>query len=80
MGLSTIHTVHEASSWVNLRRNRLGETSTNATKSRKVFRDSSFMDLDIPTWVDDYNHNINAVDLANQHQQPYNTQRIAYYT
>jgi hypothetical protein len=38
------------------------------------------MILDILRWVDDYNHNMNAVDLANQHQQPYDTQRIAYCT
>ena len=36
--------------------------------------------LDILTWVDDYNHNMNSVDLANQHRQPYDTQRIAYHT
>jgi len=67
LGLSTIHTVHEASSWVELKRNRLGPTSTNATITRKVFGDSTFMILDILTWVNDYNHNMNAVDLANQH-------------
>ena len=80
LGLSTIHTVHEASSWVKSKRNRLGPTSTNAIITRKVFGSSPFMILDIPTWVDNYNYNINAVDLANQHQQPYNTQRIAYQT
>jgi hypothetical protein len=38
------------------------------------------MDLNIPTWVDDYNHNMNSVDLANQFRQPYDTQKIAYRT
>jgi len=38
------------------------------------------MPLEIPTWVDDYNHNMNSVDLANQHRQPYDTQQIAYRT
>jgi len=38
------------------------------------------MILDIPAWVNDYNHNMNAIDLANQHHQPYDTQRIAYCT
>ena len=67
LGLSTIHTVHEASSWVNSRRNRPGPTSTNAAITGKVFGDSPFMILDILTWVDNYNHNMNGVDLANQH-------------
>jgi len=80
LGLSTIHTVYEASSWVNLSRNRLGPTSTNATITRKVFGDCPFRILQILTWVDDYNYNMNSVDLANQHRQPYDTQRIAYRT
>lgn len=37
------------------------------------------MDLEILTRVDDYNH-MNSVDLANQHRQPHDTQRIAYRT
>jgi len=80
LGLSTVYTVHKASSWVTLKRNRLSATSTNATITRKVFEDSPFMLLNILTWVDDYNHNMNAVDLANQHRQPYDTQQIAYCT
>ena len=36
------------------------------------------MELDIPVWVDDYNHNMNSVDLANQFRQAYDTQQIAY--
>jgi hypothetical protein len=74
LGLSTIHTVHEGSSWVNLKRNCPGPTSTNAAITRKAFGDAAFMILDILSWVDDYNHNMNAVDLANQHRQPYDTQ------
>jgi hypothetical protein len=80
LGLSTVHTVHKASSWVTSKRNRPSETSTNATVVREVFGDLPFMDLDIPAFINDYNHNMNSVDLANQHRQPYNTQRIAYRT
>jgi hypothetical protein len=65
---------------VKSKRSRLGLTSTNAAITRKVFGSSLFMILDIPAWVDDYNYNMNAVDLANQHRQPYNTQRMAYRT
>jgi hypothetical protein len=67
LGLSTIHTVHKASSWGNLKRNRPGSTSTNAAITGKFFGDSAFMILDILSWVNNYNHNMNAVDLANQH-------------
>jgi hypothetical protein len=80
LGLSTIHTVHKASSWVNSKRNRPGPTSTNAAITKKVFGDCLFRILQIPTWINDYNHNINSVNLANQHRQPYDTQRIAYRT
>jgi hypothetical protein len=73
LGLSTIHIVHEASSWINRKCNHLGSTSTNVAITRKVFGDLAFMILDIPTWINDYNHNMNAIDLANQHRQPYDT-------
>jgi hypothetical protein len=80
LGLSTVHTVHQASSWVTSKRNRPSETSTNANITREVFGDLPFMDLDIPTFINDYNHNMNSVDLANQHRQSYDTQRIAFRT
>ena len=63
-----------------MKRNRPLETSTNANITREVFGDLPFMDLDIPTFINDYNHNMNSVDLANQHRQPYDTQRIAFRT
>jgi hypothetical protein len=80
LGLSTVHTVHQASSWVTSKRNRPSETSTNANITREIFEDLPFMLLDIPTFIDGYNHNMNSVDLANQHRQPYDTQRIAFCT
>ena len=78
LGLSTIHTVHEASSQVTRFRKRPQTTSTNAVTARKVFGDLSRKELDIPTFIDDYNHNMNGVDLANQFRQVYDTQRISY--
>ena len=36
------------------------------------------MKLDISVWVDDYNHNMNSVDLVNQFHEAYNTQQIMY--
>jgi hypothetical protein len=62
------------------KRSRLATTSTNASITYKVFGELAYMLLEILTWVDDYNHNMNSVDLANQLRQPYNTQQIAYHT
>jgi hypothetical protein len=80
LGLSTVHTVHEASSYVMSKRSRPTTTSTNASITRKVFGEFAYMLLEILTWVGDYNHNMNSVDLANQFRQPYDTQQIAYRT
>ena len=64
--LSTIYTVHEASSQITCSRKWPQTTSTNTTTARKVFGDLPRRELDIPTFIDDYNHNMNGVDLANQ--------------
>ena len=72
LGLSTVHTVHKVSSYVKSKHNYPTETSTNANITRKVFGVLPFMLLDILTWVDDYNHYMNSVDLANQFWQAYN--------
>jgi len=73
LGLSIVHIVHEVSSYIKSKRNRPTKTSTNAYITRKVFGDSSSIDLDIPTWVNDYNYHMNSVDLANQFRQAYET-------
>jgi hypothetical protein len=80
LGLSIVHTVHKALSYVMSKRNRPAATSTNASITQKVFGEFAYMLLEILTWVDDYNHNMNSVDLANQFQQSYDTQQIAYCT
>jgi hypothetical protein len=74
LGLSTVHTVHEASSYVMSKRSCPATTSTNASITRKVFGEFAYMLLEILTWVDDYNYNMNSVDLANQFRQSYDTQ------
>jgi transposase IS4-like protein len=77
-GLSTIHTIHEASSWVKRERRRPNTTSMNATTARAIFGDLPRLEIDILTWVDDYNHHMGSVDLANQLRAAYHTQKIAY--
>jgi hypothetical protein len=41
-------------------------TTTNAAIVKQVFGDSECKALFIPTVVDDYNHDMNGVDLADQ--------------
>src|ERR1700716_269373 len=60
LGLSIVHIVHQASSWVTSKCNHPLETSTNASKTRAVFGDSPFILLGIPTFINDYNHNMNS--------------------
>jgi hypothetical protein len=52
LGLSTVHTVHEASSYVMSKRSCPAATSTNASIKQKVFREFAYMLLEILTWVD----------------------------
>jgi hypothetical protein len=61
-------------------RSRPPATSTNATTARKVFGGLAQMELEIPCFINDYNHHMNSVDLANQFRQVYDTQQIAYRT
>jgi len=78
LGLTTVHTVDRAEDEVTRWRRRPAKTSTNAATARKVFGDLARVELDIPVFIDDYNGNMNGVDLANQHREAYDTQRIAY--
>jgi len=40
-----------------------------------VFKDQYTKELPIPCFIDDYNHNIRGVDLANQFRESYETHR-----
>ena len=66
LALSNVHTVHTAKDWRDRVRKRPAKTSTNAALVRKVFEDYSVLVLSIPSFIDDYNHFIGGVDLANQ--------------
>src|SRR4051812_4393528 len=47
---------------------------------RKIFGEIARMELEIPCFINDYNHHMNSVDLANQFREAYDTQQIAYRT
>jgi hypothetical protein len=78
--LSIIHTIYRAEDYIFRIRKRSTETSTNAKNARKPFGDQTQKDLEIPLYINDYNHNMNGVDLANQLRQAYEIQRIGYRT
>jgi hypothetical protein len=56
------------------------KTSTNGVLIRKVFRDLAQMELQIPSFINNYNHFINSVDLTNQFQEVYKLHRITLCT
>ena len=57
-------------------RRKPAKTSTNASSSRKVFaRDEYTKDLEIPSFIDLYNHHMDGVDQQDQLRSYYNTQR-----
>ena len=80
LALSTVHTIHRVKDQILRIRKRPAETSTNAKNARKPFGNQSQKELEIPLYIDDYNHNMNGVDLANQLRQAYEIQRIGYRT
>jgi len=71
LALSTIHTVHTAEDFVLRERKRPAKTSTSGRIVRAVFGDQPTKELGIPTFIDDYNHNMGGVDIANQLRESY---------
>ncbi|CAG8826567.1 19583_t:CDS:1, partial [Cetraspora pellucida] len=64
--LTTIHEITRNENRVERVRRRLRETSTNVTKVRAVFGTASKKALPIPCIIDDYNHHMGGVDIADQ--------------
>ncbi|CAG8594768.1 12855_t:CDS:2, partial [Ambispora leptoticha] len=75
--LSTIHGLVGEEWEVIQERRRPRQTSTNAAKVREMFGSESKKRLKIFKIVDDYNHYMNSVDLADQLRSYYNTQKIS---
>ena len=72
--LSTIHPWNETTLTT---RRKPRTTSSNATMVRRVFRDQERMPCYIPSVIDDYNHHMNGVDLADQRRATYTTHQRA---
>jgi hypothetical protein len=72
--LSTIHQINGDENRIERVRRRPRETSTNATKVRAIFGSASKKSLPIPIVIDDYNHFMGGVDIADQLRGYYNTQ------
>ena len=70
--MSTIFTGRET---VIRNQRRPAKTATNAKTSREVFGDQSTKDLEIPAFIDDYNHYMGAADQADQLRSYYTALR-----
>ncbi len=73
LALSTIHFPLDI---VERLRKRPRKTSINAGIVLKVFGGDVIKKLPIPTFIDDYNHHMNGVDIANQMRASYTTHRF----
>jgi hypothetical protein len=66
LGLTTAHSLHRPKEDTIIRdRKRPKLTSINARITHLIFRDLPRKQLPIPRVINDYNHHINSVDLAN---------------
>jgi hypothetical protein len=74
----TLSTLHSADSFVPCKRKRPGKISTNASIARRIFGNEVTKELDIPIFINDYNHYMNGVDLANQYRASYEAHLKGY--
>lgn len=73
--LTNVYTVHKVQDLKTKVRKRPSKTSTNSHIVQAIFREESTKELLIPSFIDDYNHYIGGVDLANQYRESYKTYR-----
>ncbi|EDN09501.1 predicted protein [Histoplasma mississippiense (nom. inval.)] len=64
---------HKPDSFIERIRKRPGINSTNGSQIRRLFGDKFEQAMEIPTIIDDYNHYMNGIDLANQYRASYET-------
>jgi hypothetical protein len=74
----SMSTLYSADSFIPRKRKRPGKTSTNALITRRVFGKEVVKELDIPIFINDYNHYMNGVDLANQYRASYEVHLRGY--
>jgi hypothetical protein len=78
LALSTIHRIHTANNFVTRQRKRPAKTSTSARIVRCIFGDDATKALEIPLFIDDYNHRIGGIDIANQLRESYETHKTTW--
>ena len=61
-----LSTIHSPYLYTKTKRKRPAATSINAAIARAPFSTDFEKELDIPTAIDDYNHYMGSVDIANQ--------------
>ena len=78
--LTTIHNIGEEWTVTREHHHRPRETSSNANTVRQVFGNLSRKILEIPKIIDDYNHQMGGVDIADQLRGYYNCQLTVHRT
>ncbi|MGF2011319.1 hypothetical protein [Nostoc sp. DedVER01b] len=68
-----LSTIHSPELWIPTKRKRPSTTSTNAKVARLPFGDEVIKELEIPIAINDYNHYMGGVDIANQYRATYET-------
>lgn len=71
----TLSTVHSPSGVVPRARTRPAASSTNGAQFQQCFGSDTVRTMDIPSFIDDYNHSMNGVDLASLYRSSYETHR-----
>ena len=73
-----LSTLHSPSDFVARERRRPAKTSTNGALVRKIFGEDVTKELDIPVFINDYNHYMGAVDQGNQLRASYTCHHKSY--
>jgi hypothetical protein len=70
-----LFSIHSPNSFITTKRKRPSKTSTNAAIARAPFGDEVEKEQPIPTIINDYNHYMGGVDIANQFRSNYTIHR-----
>ena len=73
-----ISTISNPRDTVTRLRRRSAKTATNARTSRTIFGEMSTKQLNIPAFINMYNHYMNGVDNTDQLRYYYSTQRVHF--